>query len=346
MNRRRLAGWLAALASLPAAAIAADTGAAARTEASTALAAIADRAGVERAVARGALVWDVRDAPDFVRGHLPGAISIGDAVFALRDGSGGGFLPAAGIEPLLASAGLDPSREIVVYGNRGSWQPYVARHALERVGARRVSVYDGGVEDWLAAGLALEDGPPRLRPAPVSLREPALRSIGTGEMLSRLNQPWAQLVDVRPAAEYRGDEARALRGGRIPGAVNVPHAHNRLGGPAGDAPAGPLRPIDELRALYAALDPRKETIVYDHDGTWAAQTAAVLQSLGFRNVRVYDASWRGWSAAPDVPVDAARFVDVGALGATISGLQSRVDALERELSAARAPRAGLAPSPR
>jgi thiosulfate/3-mercaptopyruvate sulfurtransferase len=308
---------------------------------------IADRASVERALARGALVWDVRDAQDFLRGHLPGAISIGDAARALRDGSGAAFLPATELEPLISSAGLDPSREIVVYGSRGSWQPYVARHALERVGARRVSVYDGGVEDWQAAGLALEAGPPRLRPARVSLREPALRSIGTGEMLSRLNQPWAQLVDVRAPAEYRGDDARALRGGRIPGAVNVPHAGNRLDAPAGDAPAGSLRPVDELRALYAALDPRKETIVYDHDGTWAAQTAAVLQALGFRNVRVYDASWLGWSATLDAPVDAERFVDVGALDARISGLQSRVAELERELSAAaRAPRAGLAAPPR
>jgi thiosulfate/3-mercaptopyruvate sulfurtransferase len=47
----------------------------------------------------------------------------------------------------------------------------------------------------------------------------------------------------------------------------------------------------ELRQLYAALDKRKETIVYCHTGIRASMTAAILSSLGFQSVRVYHASY-------------------------------------------------------
>ena len=46
-----------------------------------------------------------------------------------------------------------------------------------------------------------------------------------------------------------------------------------------------------LKALYAKLDPEKETIVYCQSSARASETAGVLQQLGFRNVKVYDSSW-------------------------------------------------------
>ncbi len=45
-------------------------------------AAIVDAAAVKVAQARGAIVWDVRATPLYRKGHIPGAVSIGDAVCA------------------------------------------------------------------------------------------------------------------------------------------------------------------------------------------------------------------------------------------------------------------------
>ena len=39
---------------------------------------------------------------------------------------------------LVAAAGIDPAREIVVYGNRGAWNPYLVRYAMQ---------YFGGTQD-------------------------------------------------------------------------------------------------------------------------------------------------------------------------------------------------------
>ena len=78
--------------------------------------AIVDATQVQDALKRGVQVWDVRDARDFARGHLPGAITIGDAARVLRDDNTEDFIAHARIEKLFSEAGLDPARETVIYG--------------------------------------------------------------------------------------------------------------------------------------------------------------------------------------------------------------------------------------
>ena len=46
---------------------------------------IVDAAAVLDALARKALVWDVRPADAFAKGHIPGAVNIGDAAAVLRN---------------------------------------------------------------------------------------------------------------------------------------------------------------------------------------------------------------------------------------------------------------------
>lgn len=47
--------------------------------------AIIQTSQVQQAVARGAIIWDVRDEKSYLDGHIPGAINIGDAGSVLRD---------------------------------------------------------------------------------------------------------------------------------------------------------------------------------------------------------------------------------------------------------------------
>jgi thiosulfate/3-mercaptopyruvate sulfurtransferase len=46
---------------------------------------IVDLKYVQQAIARGALLWDVRDKAAFAKGHIPGAVSIGDPTLTLRN---------------------------------------------------------------------------------------------------------------------------------------------------------------------------------------------------------------------------------------------------------------------
>jgi len=82
-----------------------------------------------------------------------------------------------------------------------------------------------------------------------------------------------------------------------------------------------LKPRAELAKVFEKLDPAKETIVYCQSGNRAAQSAAVLAELGFKNVRVYDSSWLGYSSWLSAPADDEVWTNFGSLPTTIKGLE-------------------------
>ena len=102
---------------------------------------IVDAAAVKAAQARGAIVWDVRATPLYRKGHIPGAISIGDAGTVLRNAVTEDFIETAQVEKILGNAGIDPAREIIVYADRGNPYAYFGRFALQYYGAQNVSVF-------------------------------------------------------------------------------------------------------------------------------------------------------------------------------------------------------------
>ena len=116
---------------------------------------IVDAQYVADAIARNALVWDVRPADVYARGHIAGAISIGDAAKVLRDDNTEDFIAIDRIEKILGTAGLDLKREVIVYGNRGTWNPYFGLYTVQYFGGSNVRVYHEGIEDWTAAGRAI-----------------------------------------------------------------------------------------------------------------------------------------------------------------------------------------------
>jgi thiosulfate/3-mercaptopyruvate sulfurtransferase len=121
--------------------------------------------------------------------------------------------------------------------------------------------------------------------------------VTTGEVIARVGRRDVQFVDTRRMSEFEGVETQAARGGHIPGAVHVPMALNLRD----DTQA--LVPARDRAALYAGLDPRKETIVYCDTGIRAAMTAAILTRLGFRSVRLYHGSWHEYGNRPDAPLE-------------------------------------------
>jgi len=94
-----------------------------------------------------------------------------------------------------------------------------------------------------------------------------------------------------------------------------------------------LKPRDELVRLYGKLDPARELIVYCQSGNRAAQTAAVLGDLGYRNVRVFDSSWLGYASWLSAPAEDEVWTNFGALLTAVKGLENRFGELERQATA-------------
>lgn len=301
---------------------------------------IVDTGFVEQAAARGALIWDVRSQEDYRRGHIPGAVNIDEIALVLRELNTEDYIPVAKIERILGEAGIDPAREIVLYGAKAHTSPYFGYITVRYLGGSGARVYHGGIDDWKAAGRPIATDPVKLPPVSFRAQVNPEVIVSTREVVARLGTPGVQIVDARTEKEFNGEDIRALRGGRIPGALNIPYETNWVDP---DTPrklqrrqvAGKdgmnLKPVGDLRALYARLDPEKETIVYCQSGVRAAETATVLQSLGFRNVKVYDSSWLGYGNTFDAPAENLTYFNVGRVNGILMQMQQRIDVLEGQI---------------
>ncbi len=169
--------------------------------------------------------------------------------------------------------------------------------ALRRYGHDRMAVMDGGLTKWRTEGRPVESGEVGV-PQATFVAAPRSGVIASKEeVLSavRSGLPW--LLDVRRATEYTGEEARAARGGHIPGAVHILWR---------DALRDDwtLRDADELDDLYAdaGFGADTRTITYCQAGVRAAFTHLVLHAIGRDDVRTYDGSWEEWGNDPSLPV--------------------------------------------
>jgi len=307
--------------------------------------AIVDTGYVVDALKRHAIIWDTRSTADYKQGHIPGAVNIGDIGVVLRDENKEDYIALDRIEQLLGAAGIDPSKEIIVYGAKANPYVYFGLVTLQYVQAANAKVYHGGMDDWKSAGQPVATEPTTLAPIALQLQVKPALLVDTAEVVSKLHDPQVQIVDTRTPKEYRGEDIRAIRGGHIPGAVPIHYMENWVDPETPDKleqklvstkDGMNLKSRAQLQELYAKLDPDKETIVYCQSGIRASETATVLKELGFKNVKVYDASWLGYGNTLDAPAKDVTFLNVGLLQSKLNAMQKRVDKLEKELAEGKA----------
>jgi thiosulfate/3-mercaptopyruvate sulfurtransferase len=310
---------------------------------------IVDAAYVEAALARGAIVWDVRDASSYKDGHIPGAVNAGELGAVLRDPNREDWLPAAQVQVVLGRAGIDPiAREVIAYSRMGDPNAYHALAGLRYFGSPSAKVFHGGLDAWQAAGKPVSKEVTVLPAVALTLSPTTTGEVlWTPAMLERVKTRGTQIVDARTAKEFAGEDVRAIRGGHIPGAVNLPFEDNWADPQAGAKLAAKqvntragmsLKPPEELRQLYAGLDREREVVVYCQSGVRASVTATVLRELGFKDVKLYEPSWLGYAGTLTAPAEREVFVNVGALNGRIAALQGRVGELEAELVRVKASR--------
>jgi thiosulfate/3-mercaptopyruvate sulfurtransferase len=307
--------------------------------------AIVDADFVAGAAKRGYMIlWDVRSAEDYKKGHIPGAVNIGDAGKVLRNDNTEDFIQVERIEKILGAAGIDPTQPVIVYGSRAHVIAYFGLYTLRYFGAPKAYVYHDGIDGWRRSGHPVSTEETRRTPVQLALKPSAGVAVSTEEVLASLRQPDVQILDVRTPREYAGEDIRAIRGGHIPGAINIPFEQNWIDPETtaklarkqvADNSGMSLKTGEQLKALYSKLDPDKEPIVYCQSGVRAAETATVLSQLGFKKVKVYDSSWLGYGNRLDAPAENAQFFNVGLLNGRLAGMQARIEQLERDLAEAR-----------
>ena len=295
---------------------------------------------MQQAIARGAIIWDVRDEKSYLEGHIPGAINIGEVGSVLRDPNKEDYISTGQIQQIFDSAGLDVKKDVVVYGVRGNPYAYFGLYTINYFGGNNAQIYHDGIDGWKQAGLPIQKERQTLPPVSVVLVPQPQLVVSNEEMLKIAQSKSVQIIDARTPDEFSGKDIRAIRGGHIPQSINIPFEDNWQDPATAiklskkqvtDNSGMALKSQTDLKKLYANLDPDKETVVYCQSGVRAAETAVVLKTLGFKKVKVYDSAWLGWGNNLKAPVADEAFLNVGALNAKMAAMQNRITQLEEAL---------------
>jgi len=208
----------------------------------------------------------------------------------------------AALERLVARSGIGPDSTVVFYG----YAPALGLWLMKFYGHRDVRILDCSRDSWRSAGHSWSS----------AASTPAAGSVRLGNQDTSIRADWAAvrdaigrpgtLVDVRSAAEYRGERfwpSGAMepggRAGHVPSAVHQP-----IDGLYDDD--GSFRSAAELRRVFSPvdLDGTGELITYCTIGARAATAWFVLTYLlGRDRVRVYDGSWAEWGHMTGTPVE-------------------------------------------
>ena len=242
---------------------------------------------------------------DFRDGHIPGA-----RLFSIDDASDASsplphtLPPAAQFADVVSRLGISSGDHVVVYDGSGSnFSAPRAWWMFRAYGHDDVSLLDGGLAAWKAAGGAIETGDPVTAAGgafSASLRTGWLRN--AEQVFDAQRNGSAQVVDMRSRGRFEGTEPEprpGLRSGHIPGSKNVPYATLVDG-------HGRLRSDAELREILqrAGIDVQRPVIASCGSGVTACGLLLALHVLGVTDASLYDGSWSEWGQRDDLPVEA------------------------------------------
>jgi len=246
-----------------------------------------------------------RDAEaEFLNAHIPGALRFDIDAIADKNHAMPHMVPSPDFfAECVASLGVSDDDHVVFYDGsdirtaaRGWWMMRLFGHGS-------VSILDGGLAAWKAAGSRLDQGEPATVPTGNFTPRPP---VGVGvvdidNLAAAVSGGNAgQIVDARAAARFAGEapEPRAgLRAGHIPGSHNLPF--NKLLNEDGTYRDGAA-----IRQLFvdAGIDPDAPVTASCGSGVTACVLAAGLALAGNGDVTVYDGSWTEWGSS-DEPVE-------------------------------------------
>lgn len=196
--------------------------------------------------------------------------------------------------------GIGDGHRVVVYDSTGIFSAARVWWNFRVMGHEDVFVLDGGLPRWIAEGRPLEDMPPVPRERHFTPRPNHALLRNTADMQANLVSHREQVIDARSPGRFSGQEPEprpGVRGGHIPGAVNIHYARLLNAD-------GTMRPRAELEAIFAAagIDTSRRVAATCGSGVTAGIIALALRVIGAPDAAVYDGSWSEWGSRHDLPL--------------------------------------------
>lgn len=256
-------------------------------------------------------IVDIRDGKDaagktpFELGHLPGSVSAPYSQWRGPADNPGKVPDAQRLTELVQRLGIGRDTEVVVvYEGKDSTDFGAAARVywtLKAAGLTRLSILNGGVKAWRAAGKPLSTDAVAVAPSNLVVKiDP--RFVATREDVERAiaGSSKANLVDARPKDFFEGNtkHAAAKSAGTIQGAKNIEHDTWFAKGSAAVLPADEVRRIAQQKGIQVGGSPDVETVSFCNTGHWAATNWFVQSELlGDAKTKLYPESMVEWSKA-------------------------------------------------
>lgn len=206
---------------------------------------------------------------------IPGAISIPYGSFLNEHKQ---LKPVSELAQILGEAGISEDDDVLIYGEcptcgGGSSAATFVYWVMLYLGHERVSLLDGGIDDWVRAMQPTVSQPASLSPKNYT---PSLKPdlLATYEYV---HSAVPKVIDARTADNFKA--------GSIPNAVNIPYTSVLDGKKIKDEAS--------VQAVFSSISKDLPVVVYSNAGIEASMAWLALTLLGY-DARIY--SWQDWQA--------------------------------------------------
>jgi thiosulfate/3-mercaptopyruvate sulfurtransferase len=259
--------------------------------------------------AKNIRIVDVSSNPDtYDKEHIPGAVKVNKNLDLADTNSvpPNHYPTKEQFEKLMPWLGIDKDTIVVAYDDKFGMFASRFLVIMELYGHDndKLKLLNGGMVRWKALGYPMSKEhavvtPTKYRVATV--RQDVFVSwtdIYRDVVLG--GRPEIALLDSRPADEYEGKNIRSIRGGHIPGAVNV------TGTDSNNKDDHRFKPVADIKKIYAAKGITADKTIYEycHSGDRSAHSYVILKHLlGYKNVHFNDGGWLEWSTILSLPAE-------------------------------------------
>jgi len=256
-------------------------------------------------------IIDTRDALEYNKAHIPGAVNISEFfTYLSTSGSGGHGAMVRHFKSWLGYAGLKRTQRVVTYEDamdNGYGQSCRARFLLKFFGQPVVHVLHGGFRAWEAKELPMDNKEPEIKPINYEMHIDPTEMATTEDTLAAIEDPSITILDCRDRAEWLGVSTSPYsmdfcpRKGRIPRAVWI-EWYSMMYRKDNISWFKSKEEILEI-AKGVGITTESNVFIYCFKGARASNTLLALKLAGIIQIKNYFNAWNDWSRHPSLPIE-------------------------------------------